>query len=63
MVKKIEFFKCYSINLLRFIKAHNVRYISKFINDRTNKTCWLFIIDDKLSEILKKYSESKSDSV
>lgn len=59
MVIKCEWYKCYSINLLRFIKAHNIRYDSKFVNKTTEKTCWLFKKTDELSIILKAYTNSK----
>lgn len=48
----MKFYTCYSINLLRFIKTHNIRYISKFIHKTTNKTAWVFELNNELADIL-----------
>jgi len=53
----MKFFKCYSINLLRFIKINNIRYLSKFVNKTTNKTAWVFELNDELSNILTTWTE------
>jgi hypothetical protein len=53
----MKFFNCYSINLLRFIKTHNVRYLSKFVNKNTNKTAWIFELNDELANILTTWTE------
>ena len=53
----MRFYTCYSINLLRFIKKHNIRYMSKFINKTTNKTAWIFELTSELETILTRWTE------
>lgn len=47
-----RYFKLYSIPLLRFIKAHGMKPLSKGVNKVTGKTFWLFEMDDELSRVL-----------
>ena len=56
----MRFYKCYSINMLRFVKMHNIKYKSKFINKDTGKTAWIFEMTPELDEILTKWSNNKS---
>jgi glycine cleavage system H lipoate-binding protein len=46
--------------MLRFIKMHNIKYKSKFINKDTGKTAWIFEMTPELDEILTKWSNNKS---
>lgn len=57
----MRFYQCYSINMLRFIKAHNIKHISKFINKDTGKTAWVFEITDELDKVLTKWSTMKNN--
>jgi hypothetical protein len=57
----MKFYKCYSINLLRFIKSHNIRYMSKFINKTTTKTAWIFELTPELETILTRWTEMTSN--
>jgi hypothetical protein len=53
-----EFYTCYSINLMRFLKAHGFSYISRGVNDRTGRTFWVFEVTPKLSEALTNWSKN-----
>ncbi len=56
---KSHFYSCYSINQLRFIKAHNIRPVSKGINKHTEKTFWVFEMTDELSKVLTTWTNNK----
>lgn len=55
----MKFYKCYSINLCRFLKVNDVRYLSKGINEHTGRTYWVFLLDDKLSKLLTIWTQDK----
>ncbi len=56
----MKFYTCFSINLLRFLKANNIKYISKFTHNTTNKIGWVFLLDKRLEELLTIWSNIKS---
>lgn len=58
-VVKAKFYSCYSINMLRFIKAHSIKPVSKGVNGNTGKTFWVFETTDELSAVLKTWSSNK----
>lgn len=37
-----KYYYCYSINLLREIKKHNIPYLWKGVNPTTGRTYWVF---------------------
>lgn len=53
------YYKLFSVNLLRFIKAHGIRPVSKGVHPVTLKNYWLFIMTDELSEILHTWSHNR----
>ncbi|MGB3160372.1 MAG: DUF5659 domain-containing protein [Carnobacterium sp.] len=56
MTNKIKYYKCFSINMLRFIKIHGIRAVSKGVH-ANGKTYWVFEETEELSEVLYKWSE------
>lgn len=57
-----KLFYCYSTNLKRFlIEDNNIKYLSKGVNDRTNKNFWLFERTEKLKKCLDEWSLRKSN--
>lgn len=58
---KATFFSCYSINLLRFLKANGLVPMSKGVNKTTSRTFWVFVMTDELSNLLTIWSNSKKD--
>ena len=62
-VVKAKFYSCYSINMLRFIKAHSIRPVSKGVNHNTGKTFWVFELTDELSVVLTKWTNNKKVNV
>jgi hypothetical protein len=56
---KAKFYSCYSINQLRFIKAHGIKPVSKGVNKNTGKTFWVFEVTDELSNVLTTWTNNK----
>jgi hypothetical protein len=54
-----KYYFCYSSNLYKEIKLHNIKYISKSINPSTNRTFWIYEQSDQLSNILTTWSNNK----
>lgn len=50
---------CYSPKLKKFLLDNGVKYDLCCKNINTDKTCWVYIKDDKLSELLTKWTSSK----
>lgn len=59
---KIFYYRCFSINLLRFLKSNQFRYVSKFIHTN-GKTGWVFKVTPELSRVLTAYSEMKKQDI
>ena len=62
MNKGKAYYKLFSINLLRFIKMHNLKPVSKGVHPVTNKNYWVFELDEQLSEILTTWSNNKESN-
>lgn len=58
-MNKIEYYRCFSVPMLRFIRAHGINPVSKGTHPSTEKTFWLFEMDDDLSRVLKTWSKNK----
>lgn len=58
-MKKTEYFKLYSIPLHRFLRVNDVKPISKGVNPHTGKTFWVYVMDDRLAELLTAWTANK----
>lgn len=47
---------CYSLNLRNYLTKNGVKYELCANNPNTNKTFWVYMKDEKLSELLNKWS-------
>lgn len=45
--------------MLRFIKAHSIKPVSKGINPNTGKTFWVFEMTEELSQVLTTWTNNK----
>lgn len=54
----MKYYKCFSINMLRFIKVHGIKPVSKGIHPN-GKTYWVFEVTDALSEVLATWTSNK----
>ena len=55
----VNYFKCYSINLHKFLKANELQWISKGISHKTKNTYWLYRQDEQLSELQELWKTLK----
>lgn len=53
-------YTCFSINLLRFIKAHGIKQMSKGVHSN-GKTFWVFEQTPELSNVLTAWTKSKPE--
>lgn len=60
---KVEYYRCYSINLVRWLSANQARPVGKQIDKRNGKTYWIYVVDADLSVALTAYSEMKQASL
>ena len=58
-MEKIHYYKSFSINMNRFIKAHGIHPMSKSIHQDTGKTYWIYEMTNELSTILNQWSANK----
>lgn len=58
MKKNNEIFECYSPRLQGWFQSKGIRYERTFVHSKTNRKCWTYIMDDKLSIALKLWSNS-----
>lgn len=56
-MKDTGLFRCYSSPLMKHLKDNGCRYEFVAKDIVNNKTFWLFIKDDKISELLKLWSK------
>lgn len=58
----MKYYKLFSINLLRFIKAHGIRPVSKGVHEN-GKTYWIFEVTPELSKVLTTWTENKASNL
>lgn len=59
----LKFYKCGSINQLRFLKIMGFRHISKTINPINNRTYWIFEQNVELESALVDYTKQKNEAL
>ena len=47
---------CYSINLRNFLSSNGLRYELAALNPNSKKLLWVYVKNDKLDELLNKWS-------
>ena len=50
---------CFSLNLKNYLSENGVRYELEAMSKSTHKTFWLYIIDDRLNQLLKEWTARK----
>lgn len=58
-MNRVEYFKCYSVNLHRFLRVNDMAPLSRGVNKVTGKTYWVYQVDGRLSELLTIWSDNK----
>ena len=51
---------CYSINLRKFLTENGVKYEICALNPNSNQMFWVYVRNEKLDELLTKWSSSRS---
>lgn len=56
---RAKLYYCGSPPLKDFIESNGIVHVDSYINKRTGKRIWIFIMTDKLSEFLKIWSANR----
>lgn len=55
----VELYCCYSLPLRNFLYENGLRYKLAALNSNSKKLFWVYVKDEKLNELLKRWSASK----
>lgn len=55
----VDLYCCYSINLRNYLKENGLRYKLAALNPNSKELFWVYIKDQKLDELLNKWSAKK----
>lgn len=59
MNKQNKIYCCFSMNLKNFLSDNGIRYEIEALSKSTHKTFWVYIVDDKLNQLLTQWSTCK----
>lgn len=59
-MKESKLFCCFSVPLKDYLSNNGVKYEITALNQNTLKTMWIYIKNDKLSNLLKEWSLGKN---
>ena len=59
MNKQNKIYCCFSMNLKKFLSDNGIRYELEALSKSTHKTFWLYIVDDKLNQLLTEWTMKK----
>lgn len=59
MNKQNKIYCCFSMNLKNFLSDNGIRYELEALSKKTHKTFWLYIVDDKLNQLLTEWTIKK----
>lgn len=51
-----KYYDCFSIRLVQYLRDNNVEPLRAKTHHKTNKTIWVFELDDNLSKLLKEWT-------
>ena len=60
-VMTMQYYKCYSSNLKRFLSTNDIKPISVGFNTHTNRHFSVYILDDELSRLLTAFTKAKRE--
>ena len=55
----VNLYCCYSINLRNYLKENGLRYKLAALNPNSKELFWVYVKDEKLDELLTKWSAKK----
>ncbi|PEJ32284.1 hypothetical protein CN689_14235 [Peribacillus butanolivorans] len=56
----VQYYRSFSINQHRFIKACGEKYLYKKVHPKTLRTYWVYQVTEELSKLLTIWSEKKN---
>lgn len=59
MNEQNKIYCCFSMNLKNFLSDNGVRYKLEALSKSTHKTFWLYIVNDKLNQLLTEWTMKK----
>ena len=54
-------YRCYSPNQKTFLVENGCDYIYKYKNNQNGKTVWVFLVHERLSQLLKLWTENRPE--
>lgn len=54
-----DYYYCYSYPQKEFLRSNKLEIIKTETNPNTNKKCWIFIRNEKLDDLLRKWQLRK----
>lgn len=60
---RMQFYKNFSINQERFLRANGFKYMSKGIHKETGRSYWVYELTPELSKMLENWSITKNDAL
>ncbi|WP_322922140.1 hypothetical protein [Paenibacillus campi] len=58
-MKKTKYYKSFSINMNRFILAHDIHPVGKSTHKESGRDFWIYEMNDKLSQVLTAWSSNR----
>ena len=62
-MKNTDFFYCYSINLLRFLRTKGLNNVLKGLNANTNRNFWVFARTNDFEIALSEFTNNKRKNI
>lgn len=59
MSEQKRIYCCFSLNLKNYLSENGVRYELEALSKSTYKTFWLYVIDERLQELLQEWAARK----
>jgi hypothetical protein len=58
MITNKDVYRCYSVNLMQFLTANNIRYFLIAVDIVTNRQFWAYEKTEMFNELLQKWIDS-----
>lgn len=59
LIKDIQLYCCYSLNLREFLCNNGMRYKLAALNPNSKSLFWVYVKDEKLDKLLNEWSANK----
>lgn len=58
MISNKDIYRCYSVNLMRFLSQNNERYILIAKDIKSNRQFWAYVITDSFKKLLQQWIDN-----